>query len=185
VVGGERGGLPCEGFDLGNSPSEYTTATVSGRRVVLCTTNGTRAIAAAVAGGATETLVGGFANLKAVVVAAAAAGRDVAVLCAGSEGAFSLEDAVCAGGIVGGLAYRRGDADRSDAAAAAETLFRVHRDGLLRMLGQAAHGRRLVELGLGDDLPVSAALNRRDLVPVVTEVAGRPALVARPAPNDA
>ncbi|MEX2114189.1 MAG: 2-phosphosulfolactate phosphatase, partial [Pirellulales bacterium] len=24
VLGGERGGLPIEGFDLGNSPAEYT-----------------------------------------------------------------------------------------------------------------------------------------------------------------
>lgn len=183
VVGGERGGLRCEGFDLGNSPAEYTPAAVEGRRVVLCTTNGTRAIAAAAAGGAADVLVGAFTNLKAVVEAAAAGGRDVAVLCAGSEGRFSLEDAACAGGIVGGLVHRLGpDADRTDAAAAAETLFRAHRESLVGLLAATTHGRRLVDLGLGDDLPTAAAINRRPVVPVLTaDPGGSPVLRLRPA----
>ncbi|HEX7127625.1 MAG TPA: 2-phosphosulfolactate phosphatase [Thermodesulfobacteriota bacterium] len=182
IVGGERGGLRCEGFDLGNSPREYTPETVRGRRVVLCTTNGTRAIVAAAACGAAEVLVGAFTNLKAVVDAAARAGRDVTVLCAGSEGRFSLEDAVCAGGLVGGLAYRLGPAaDRSDAASAAETLFRAHRESLVRLFAASTHGRRLVDLGLGDDLPVAAVLNRHAVVPVLEAdgAGGRAVLRAR------
>lgn len=183
VVGGERGGLRCEGFTLGNSPREYTVEAVAGRRVILCTTNGTRAIVAAAAGGAAEVLVGAFANLKAVVDAAVRAGRDVAVLCAGSEGQFSLEDAACAGGIVGGLGYRLGPAaDRTDAAVAAETLFRAHREGLLRLFTSTAHGRRLVDLGFGDDLALAAVLNRHPVVPVLArEASGYPVLRRRSA----
>lgn len=184
VVGGERGGLRCEGFDLGNSPREYTPATVGGRRVVLCTTNGTRAVVAAASGGAAEVLVGAFTNLKSVVNAAARGGRDVTVLCAGSEGRFSLEDAVCAGGVAGGLAYRLGPAaDRTDAASAAEVLFRAHRESLVRLFTAATHGRRLVDLGLGDDLAAAAALNRHLVVPVLepADRGGRPVLRPRPA----
>src|SRR5215218_3513126 len=44
VLGGERGGKRIDGFDLGNSPAEYTPATVGGRRVFFTTTNGTRAL---------------------------------------------------------------------------------------------------------------------------------------------
>src|SRR6188768_1522893 len=33
VLGGERGGLRIAGFDLGNSPKEYTPEAVGGRRV--------------------------------------------------------------------------------------------------------------------------------------------------------
>ena len=44
VLGGERGGRRINGFDLGNSPAEYTPAAVGGRRVLLTTTNGTRAL---------------------------------------------------------------------------------------------------------------------------------------------
>ena len=44
VLGGERGGLPIPGFDLGNSPAEYTRERVGGKTVVFTTTNGTRAM---------------------------------------------------------------------------------------------------------------------------------------------
>src|SRR5262245_14849817 len=39
VLGGERGGKRIDGFDLGNSPSEYTPESVGGRRVFITTTN--------------------------------------------------------------------------------------------------------------------------------------------------
>lgn len=166
VVGGERGGVRVEGFALGNSPREYTAEAVAGRRVVLCTTNGTRALAGAAGRGAARVLVGAFTNLKAVVEAVAADGRDVTVLCAGTEGAFSLEDAACAGAIAAALSYRRGDvAVRTDAAVAAEALFRANRDSLIRLLASGAHGRALVDLGFGGDIEVCAALNRRTVVP--------------------
>ena len=43
VLAGERGGEPVEGFDLGNSPLEFTPERVRGRTIVLTTTNGTAA----------------------------------------------------------------------------------------------------------------------------------------------
>src|SRR5438094_3818028 len=44
LLGGERGGLPLPGFDLGNSPGEYTGKVCKGKTLVLTTTNGTRAL---------------------------------------------------------------------------------------------------------------------------------------------
>src|ERR1700733_12632677 len=49
LLGGERGGLPIDGFDLGNSPSEFTAQTIAGRTVVFTTTNGTKALLACTA----------------------------------------------------------------------------------------------------------------------------------------
>jgi 2-phosphosulfolactate phosphatase len=46
VLCGERDGEPIEGFDLGNSPSEFTRQAVGERTLVMTTTNGTRALAA-------------------------------------------------------------------------------------------------------------------------------------------
>src|SRR2546423_12050253 len=60
VLGGERGGVPLPGFDLGNSPREYTSKLCRGRTVVLTTTNGTRALLRAAE--ADRTLVGAFVN---------------------------------------------------------------------------------------------------------------------------
>src|SRR5262245_64673230 len=44
VLGGERKGLPIDGFDLGNSPAEYSASRVGGRAVYITTTTGTRAL---------------------------------------------------------------------------------------------------------------------------------------------
>ncbi|MBV8485221.1 MAG: 2-phosphosulfolactate phosphatase, partial [Verrucomicrobia bacterium] len=42
LLAGERGGLPLEGFDLGNSPAEFKE--IRGKSVVITTTNGTVAL---------------------------------------------------------------------------------------------------------------------------------------------
>ena len=44
LLGGERGGRPVAGFDLGNSPGEYVAKVCRGTTLVLTTTNGTRAM---------------------------------------------------------------------------------------------------------------------------------------------
>src|SRR5688500_5209786 len=44
LLGGEREGRKIEGFDLGNSPSEYTPAAVEGKVLIFSTTNGTRCL---------------------------------------------------------------------------------------------------------------------------------------------
>ena len=56
LLGGERHGVMIEGFDLGNSPAEY--AVQRGERIVLTTTNGTRALRAC--HGAREILASSF-----------------------------------------------------------------------------------------------------------------------------
>src|SRR4051794_25900005 len=62
VLGGERQGESIPGFDIGNSPSEYTT--LRGRRIVTTTTNGTVALRACEL--ADRVLVGALLNLGAL-----------------------------------------------------------------------------------------------------------------------
>jgi 2-phosphosulfolactate phosphatase len=114
VLAGERKAVALPGFDLGNSPREFTEPL--GETLVLTTTNGTRAILAAAAGAETV-LVGSLLNLDAV--AAAAGGANVEIVCAGLQGRFTIEDAYCAGRI----AERLGG-ERSDAAEAAVRIAR-------------------------------------------------------------
>jgi 2-phosphosulfolactate phosphatase len=51
LLAGERDALKPAGFDLGNSPLEFTSAVVQGRDIVWTTTNGTAAIAIAAGSG--------------------------------------------------------------------------------------------------------------------------------------
>ena len=82
VLGGERGGLPIDGFDLGNSPREYDPPAVAGKTVVMTTTNGTRAMDQCRI--AESVLIGGFVNAAALADRLAARER-IALVCAGSE----------------------------------------------------------------------------------------------------
>ncbi|MGH7482532.1 MAG: 2-phosphosulfolactate phosphatase, partial [Longimicrobiales bacterium] len=91
---GERRGARIEGFDLGNSPQEFTADRVGGKLLAMTTTNGTPALLAAA--GARRVVVASFLNLRAVTDALAGEER-VVLLCAGREGSFALEDGLCAG----------------------------------------------------------------------------------------
>src|ERR1051326_3706191 len=64
ILGGERHGKPIPGFDLGNSPGDYTAKVCKGRTLVFTTTNGTKAIHRAA--GADSILIAGFENINAV-----------------------------------------------------------------------------------------------------------------------
>ena len=115
VVGGERNAVVVEGFDVGASPREFAEAPRA-RTLILTTTNGTRAILAAVAR-CEVVLLGSLLNLSALTAAARDDGGDVAIVCSGFKGTFALDDAYCAGRIVAEL-----DGERTDAALAAEVI---------------------------------------------------------------
>ena len=120
LLAGERGGERIDGFDLDNSPLDCSPARVGGRSIVLTTTNGTAAMLKASQAGAAA--IAALTNVGAAVRWAVSQDRDVTVLCAGEQGAFSLEDAVCAGLLAEGLARAAAGAKLSDAAQAARCL---------------------------------------------------------------
>ncbi|WP_146392797.1 2-phosphosulfolactate phosphatase [Allorhodopirellula solitaria] len=117
---GERECRRIDGFDFGNSPSEYSPAGVGERELVMTTTNGTRAIDAAA--DCDVMFLACFANLSAVADAIIAevssddasqasnpelAGSEppqtsgvVRIVCAGTNGAITSEDVLLAGALI-------------------------------------------------------------------------------------
>jgi 2-phosphosulfolactate phosphatase len=156
---GERKGSKVPGFDLGNSPREFTREAVEGKRLVMSTTNGTRALAKGQHG--ERLLTGAFTNLSAVARALDGADR-IVVLCAGREGRFTLDDALCAGYLVRKVRGERECAlnDASQAVAA----WASFREPTRKFLETTDGGRALVEIGLGEDLDVCADIDRHDVV---------------------
>jgi len=179
LMAGERGGEPIPGFHLGNSPLEFTPERVRGRTILLTTTNGTAAMLGA--GSADAGAVAALTNVSAVAGWALAQGRDLAVLCSGDDGAFSLEDAVCAGLLVSEVASAC-DAELSDAAVAAVGLGRYYATRIGDLRHASRWARRLV--GKGHSADVDACLRRdvTDMVPVVEAgaIVPGPAASARP-----
>jgi 2-phosphosulfolactate phosphatase len=161
LLAGERQARPIQGFDLGNSPREYDRRAVAGKTVIMTTTNGTVAMKAAER--AAKVYVGAFINAAALCRTLAGANMDIVILCAGTRGRFTLEDALCAGLIADRL---EGAAELSDAAIAARAVYRDCRAELLARTCQGAHAKHLVAIGYGDDI---AYCLRHDLYDVVPE----------------
>lgn len=159
VLGGERKAVAVPGFDLGNSPREYVEP--RGETLILTTTNGTRAILSAAAAGAETVLVGSLLNLEAV--AAAAAGGDVEVVCAGLQGRFTIDDAYCAGRIVELLGGERSDA--AEAAVRLARSFASAEEGLSAP-GNPEHAR------VGEDIAFCARESVLDVVPRLARMEG-------------
>ncbi len=163
---GESKGLMIEGFDLGNSPREFVAERVADKRLVMSTTNGTRAFL--MAEDAHRVLACCFLNLGGVVDAVAAVERLV-VVCAGREGRFSVDDAVCAGALLNSLREQHdGEIKLNDAGYAALELshrFRVGAD----FLAMTDAGKSLIEIGFRDDLRFCAQVDRYAVVPEMEE----------------
>ena len=161
ALAGERGNVRPDGFDFGNSPREFAAGKSDATTLVLTTTNGTRLLLAA-ADRCETVLVASLLNLDAVAAAVRGGGAgEVALLCAGVEGTFAIDDAYVAGALAEALA---GEPD--DAAVAAMRLaagFASAEEGIGS--GQSADNIRRV--GLEPDIPWCARRGVLDVVPRV------------------
>lgn len=164
VMGGERGGLKIDGYQLGNSPLEYTPEAVQGKTVVLNTSNGTSAIVRIK--GAVDIAVASLLNLSEVIRFAFEAQNDVAIVCSGSGDRVALEDLLCAGFIVHQLWGGKEPANRSDAAHIAFSQYSQDQDRLEEAILQSNHARHLIELGFEDDVSYCSMLDTLSLLPL-------------------
>ena len=162
LLAGERGGLPPEGFDFGNTPTDFTPESCGGRPLVLTTTNGTRAVEACA--GAGRLLAAGLVNADATAAALVAGGaEDVLLVCAGSGGELAADDVAAAGCLVGSLALRAGGRP-TDAARVAAALFDGWKHDLHGLLRRSLSGRKLAAVDLAADLVACAAVDSVGLV---------------------
>jgi 2-phosphosulfolactate phosphatase len=169
ALAGERHNVPIEGFDFGNSPREFLEAH-DRRTLALTTTNGTRLLLAA-STRCDEVLVASLLNLDAIVEAAREA-DDVAILCAGVEGAFAIDDAYVAGRIAKALG---GEPD--DAAVAAIQLAGSF-PSAEQAIGAGISAENIRRAKLDEDIPFCAQESVLDLVPRVVERGASSATVA-------
>jgi 2-phosphosulfolactate phosphatase len=191
ILGGERKGIRIAGFDLGNSPTDYTPARVAGRHVVMTTTNGTSAIAAC--DGASEVLVGSIVNRSAVATLARQLAETkqchaIHIVCAGTDGEVTSEDILAAGAILD--AASRAPASAHDvldapALAALRTFREVEagdldhiEDRIVAAFRKSLGGKNLIDVGMESDLGSCAAIDTLSVVPRLDPSGNR--LVASP-----
>ncbi len=166
-LAGERRMVPIAGFDLGNSPLEFTREAVEGKTVIMTTTNGTPAIANAQ--GARDVVIASYVNYTAVLTmlrTALRGGADITIVCAGRERQFALEDAGCAGRFVSNVAKRLSGVEINDAAHACVLIDRKYGDHRMRLFEASEHGRALRLAGFDEDLVACAALDSYPVIPL-------------------
>jgi 2-phosphosulfolactate phosphatase len=164
LLGGEERNLKIPDFDFGNSPQEYDER-VSGKTIILCTTNGTRLLEAL--RDSKPAWCAAFANVSAVGRAIGTAGISaVTLVCAGQMGEFSLEDFACAGAVIDALSDVR-DSLCDDEAIAARELFRSHRHALAKLMEMGNHAKSLDDAGMDSDVAFAARVDRYAVVPLL------------------
>ncbi|MBL7810858.1 MAG: 2-phosphosulfolactate phosphatase [Bacteroidetes bacterium] len=161
LAAAERSGVTVQGFELGNSPQEYSKEKVGGQRIAITTTNGTRALE--MSKGAASVYVGAFRNVQALAEVLKKENRDVLLFCAGWKNKFNLEDTLYAGCLFQSLGADFVCAD--DATAAAVDLYNLASPDLAGYLQKANHVQRFQTLHIESDLEVCLRMNTSTLVP--------------------
>ncbi|HZK84931.1 MAG TPA: 2-phosphosulfolactate phosphatase [Desulfosporosinus sp.] len=167
LLGGERYAQLIEGFDLGNSPYDYVPEKVGGKKVIMTTTNGTRAIRDASA--SPKIWMASFLNMESIVYAALRQFENsdklqgIVVFCAGTEERFDLPDTLCAGMLIDGLGI---NVTLNDLGEAARMLYRSSEKHLVDKIRDSAHGKKLISLGFERDVVYCSTPNVLPIIPV-------------------
>jgi len=174
LLAGERGGLAAPGFDLGNSPGEFTHERVRGRVVLFSTTNGTDALARAAE--ADRLFFGALVNLGALAAELLTCARreheELALVCAGTELSASLEDILAAGLLLERLGARDGDWELDDGARVALSAATEWKGREREAMSLAVGGRNVSKLGLDADIEFASKVDSIGLVPELVPGAG-------------
>lgn len=165
LLAAERNGEVVSGFDFGNSPYSYTSEKVSGKKVVLTTTNGTHAIHQSRL--ADKIVIGSFLNLDSICNWLKHQDQDVLLLCSGWKNKFNLEDTLFAGAVVHLL--KASFEQHCDSAVAAEDIYLLAKDNLRAYLYKSSHSQRLKELNIEDDIQLCLKQNICKCIPILKD----------------
>ena len=168
ILGGEQDGKPIEGFDGGNSPLEYTRRRISGKTLILSTSNGTKTLSAVQRCG--EIFTAAFVNITATAERVASIlhenpDQSLLIACSGREGAYCEEDTAGAGMLLQILSGHLEKLEFSDTARAALHVANGAEKNLEKMLFQSWWGRHLSSLGLDEDISFCAQKDIMSIVP--------------------
>ena len=163
LLAAERDGKVVEGFDFGNSPFAYTTEKVSGKTIVLTTTNGTRAINEARE--AYQIVIGSFLNINALCNWLSTQNKNICLLCSGWKGKLNLEDTLFAGAVAYKLKNTNYKLD--DTSILASDAYELAQNNLRVYLNKSSHTERLKKLNIEEDIAFCLQENTTTAIPIL------------------
>lgn len=166
VTAGERDGQVAEGLQYGNSPFEYPETFISGKTLVLTTTNGTKLLHMALEKGAKEIVIGSFCNLDTVCEHLIKKKKNVILACAAWKDRVNIEDTLFAGAVVHKI--KDHFSISCDASQMAEAMYAEAAPDPVGFMKdkQASHYLRLSSFGLEKDIHFCLEQNTSNVLPV-------------------
>jgi 2-phosphosulfolactate phosphatase len=164
---GEIDAQKVGGFDLGNSPLEYSQEVVEDKVLVYATSNGSMAVKGM--SKAEDVLIGTFINATAAAQRAYDLGRDIVLVCAGTRGKFSTDDVLAMGCIIDRLSMIDREMETDDLGKVALKLYSESRMDVLGALEGSGDYEYLKQLKMFDDLEYCTREDMFDVVPVYQE----------------
>ncbi|MGL5574087.1 MAG: 2-phosphosulfolactate phosphatase family protein [Sarcina sp.] len=161
ILAGERQAKKVDGFDLSNSPLEFTPEVVNEKTVVLSTTNGTRALTLSSTGD--KVFVASVLNAKATSKKLLEVGKDIVFINAGTNGNFSTDDFICGGYIISELC-KETSCDLTDIAKISKEIYETN-SNIREYVKNATHYRVLKALELEADIDYCCKKDMFDIVP--------------------
>lgn len=162
VLGGERKAMKIEGFNLSNSPLEYTEDVVKGKTVIITTTNGTRALTECK--DAKKIFVASVINGQAVARKLIEIGEDVTIINAGTNGEFSMDDFICGGYIIDEMLSINKELYLTDIAKTAKYIYENNKS-IQSFIKDARHYGVMKQLDLMADVDYAMKKNITNIVP--------------------
>lgn len=170
-LGGERNGTMPQGFDAGNSPSEYTSELVSNKSVIISTTNGTKTFLKARQ--AISKIVGSFTNFQKVCDFLFEFSKEhensdkkIIFLASGTNGRLSYEDTICAGAFIYFINNEFESSTMTDTALVAKNLYKLHKSDLKSFLSNCEHAQHLKKIGFEKDLDICLDFDNYPVLPI-------------------
>src|SRR5689334_14032144 len=165
ITAGERDGQVAPGLQYGNSSFEYPRDFISGKTLVLTTTNGTKLLHMALARGATEIVTGSFLNLSAVCDHLVKEKKNVILGCAAWKDRINMEDTLFAGAVISKISEHF--TINCDSSRMAENLYQTAKDELYGFMARndASHYHRLTNFGLEKDIRHCLTLDQANILP--------------------
>jgi 2-phosphosulfolactate phosphatase len=165
VTAGERDGKIAEGLAYGNSPFEYPSEFISGKILVLTTTNGTKLLHMALDKGARHIVTGSFPNLTVICDYLLSKNQNVILACAAWKDRVNMEDILFAGAVINRIKSQF--SINCDSSQIAETLYLKGKKDLYEFIKDknASHYHRLTDYGLEKDIRYCLSPDTANVLP--------------------
>lgn len=162
ILGGERKTVKIEGFDVSNSPLEYTKELVNKKSILMTTTNGTKTLTRCLK--ANKIFIAAMINGKAVAEKLFEIGEDIVIINSGTDGHFSMDDFICSGYIINEIMKKTSKLYLTDIAKTAHKIYKSNED-IISYVKDAMHYSIMKSLELDRDIAYCTKKSIIDIVP--------------------